>query len=218
MHKDDAHAGQAVYSPFVLTLYDMGVLGLSCRWLWRCPASILLAHYQQNISDNHLDVGVGSGYFLDKVNFPALNPRVALMDLNPNSLDFCSRRIERYQPQNLQRNVLELIDYQGDKFDSLGMNLLLHCLPGTMLEKACAFDHLLPLLNPGARVFGATILQGDVPRNLAARGAMKVYNRKGIFSNQNDSLASLKQALESRLDQVDVQVKGCMALFSGSRP
>jgi hypothetical protein len=47
---------------------------------------------------------------------------------------------------------------------------------------------------------------------------MKVYNRKGIFSNQNDSLASLKQALESRLDQVDVQVKGCMALFSGSRP
>ena len=75
MHKDDAHAGQAVYSPFVLTLYDMGVLGLSCRWLWRCPASILLAHYQQNISDNHLDVGVGSGYFLDKVNFPALNPR-----------------------------------------------------------------------------------------------------------------------------------------------
>ncbi|MBB10518.1 MAG: methyltransferase type 12 [Alcanivorax sp.] len=218
MHKDDAHAGQAVYSPFVLTLYDMGVLGLSCRWLWRCPASILLAHYQQNISDNHLDVGVGSGYFLDKVNFPALNPRVALMDLNPNSLDFCSRRIDRYQPQNLQRNVLEPIDYQGDKFDSLGMNLLLHCLPGTMLEKACAFDHLLPLLNPGARVFGATILQGDVPRNLAARGAMKVYNRKGIFSNQNDSLASLKQALESRLDQVDVQVKGYMALFSGSRP
>ena len=218
MHKDDAHAGQAVYSPFVLTLYDMGVLGLSCRWLWRCPASILLAHYQQNISGNHLDVGVGSGYFLDKVNFPALNPRVALMDLNPNSLDFCSRRIDRYQPQNLQRNVLEPIDYQGDKFDSLGMNLLLHCLPGTMLEKACAFDHLLPLLNPGARVFGATILQGDVPRNLAARGAMKVYNRKGIFSNQNDSLASLKQALESRLDQVDVQVKGYMALFSGSRP
>lgn len=217
MHKDDAHAGQAVYSPFVLTLYDMGVLGLSCRWLWRCPASILLAHYQQNISDNHLDVGVGSGYFLDKVNFPALNPRVALMDLNPNSLDFCSRRIERYQPQNLQRNVLEPIDYQGDKFDSLGMNLLLHCLPGTMLEKACAFDHLLPLLNPGARVFGATILQGDVPRNLAARGAMKVYNRKGIFSNQNDSLASLKQALESRLDQVEVQVEGCMALFSGGR-
>ena len=218
MHKDDAHAGQAVYSPFVLTLYDMGVLGLSCRWLWRCPASILLAHYQQNISDNHLDVGVGSGYFLDKVNFPALNPRVALMDLNPNSLDFCSRRIERYQPQNLQRNVLEPIDYQGDKFDSLGMNLLLHCLPGTMLEKACAFDHLLPLLNPGARVFGATILQGDVPRNLAARGAMKVYNRKGIFSNQNDSLASLKQALESRLEQVEVHVEGCMALFSGIRP
>ncbi len=75
--------------------------------------------------------------------------------------------------------MLEPIDYQGGKFDSLGMNLLLHCLPGTMVEKACAFDHLLPLLNPGATVFGATILQGDVPRNAAARGLMKVYNRKG---------------------------------------
>ena len=217
MHKDDAHAGQAVYSPFVLTLYDLGVLGLSCRWLWRCPASTLLAHYQQHISDNHLDVGVGSGYFLDKARFPSPSPRVALMDLNPNSLDYCAQRISRYQPETLQRNVLEPIDYQGGKFDSLGMNLLLHCLPGTMVEKARAFDHLLPLLTPGARVFGATILQGDVPRNVAARGLMKVYNRKGIFSNQNDSLASLKQALESRLDQVEVQVEGCMALFSGGR-
>lgn len=215
MHKDDAHAGQAVYSPFVLTLYDLGVLGLSCRWLWRCPASALLAHYQQHISDNHLDVGVGSGYFLDKVRFSGPSPRVALMDMNPNSLDYCAQRISRYQPETLQRNVLEPIDYQGGKFDSLGMNLLLHCLPGTMAEKACAFDHLLPLLNSGARVFGATILQGDVPRNAAARGVMKMYNRKGIFSNQNDSLASLKQALESRLDQVEVQVEGCMALFSG---
>ena len=218
MHKDDAHAGQAVYSPFVLTLYDLGVLGLSCRWLWRCPASTLLAHYQQHISANHLDVGVGSGYFLDKVNFPSPSPRVALMDLNPNSLDYCGQRISRYQPETLQRNVLELIDYQGGKFDSLGMNLLLHCLPGTMAEKAHAFDYLLPLLTPGARVFGATILQGDVPRNVAARGLMKVYNRKGIFSNQNDSLAGLKQALESRLDQVEVRVEGCMALFSGVRP
>ena len=218
MHKDDAHAGQAVYSPFVLTLYDLGVLGLSCRWLWRCPASTLLAHYQQHISDNHLDVGVGSGYFLDKVRFPSSSPRVALMDLNPNSLDYCAQRISRYQPETLQRNVLEPIDYQGGKFDSLGMNLLLHCLPGTMGEKARAFDHLLPLLTPGARVFGATILQGDVPRNVAARGLMKVYNRQGIFSNQNDSLASLKQALESRLEQVEVQVEGCMALFSGIRP
>ncbi|WP_290536490.1 class I SAM-dependent methyltransferase [Alcanivorax sp.] len=218
MHKDDAHAGQAVYSPFVLTLYDRAVLGLSCRWLWRCPASTLLAHYQQQISDNHLDVGVGSGYFLDKVTFPSPSPRVALMDLNPNSLDYCAQRISRYQPETLQRNVLEPIDYQGGKFDSLGMNLLLHCLPGTMAEKAHAFDHLLPLLTPGARVFGATILQGDVPRNIAARGLMAVYNRKGIFSNQNDSLASLKQALESRLDKVDVQVEGCMALFSGVRP
>lgn len=215
MHKDDAHAGQAIYSPFVLSLYDMGVLGLSCRWLWRCPSSVLLAHYQRHISSNHLDVGVGSGFFLDKVRFPASRPRVGLMDLNPNSLAYCARRIARYQPEVLQRNVLEPVAYTGNRFDSLAMNLLLHCLPGSLFDKARALDNLLPMVNAGARVFGATLLQEGVPRNIAARGAMRVYNRRGIFSNQDDSLAALAQVLTRRLDQVDIQVEGCMGLFSG---
>lgn len=218
MHKDSVHAGQAAYTPFTLALYDKAVLGLSCRWLWRCPAPRLLEHYQTHISDNHLDVGVGSGYFLDKVRFPSEAPRLALMDLNADSLAFCERRVSRYQPEVLQRNVLAPIDYRGARFDSLAINLLLHCLPGDMGDKAVALDHLLPLLKPGARVFGATLLQGDVPRSLPAKGLMSLYNAKGIFSNRNDSAAALCEALESRLDEVQVRVEGCAALFSGRLP
>ncbi len=215
MHKDAAHAGQAIYTPLTLKLYDQAVLGLSCRWLWKCPSSALLANYQQHITSNHLDVGVGTGYFLDKVLFPSAQPRIVLMDLNPNSLSACADRIQRFQPQTQRCNVLEPQSFNGERFDSLAMNLLLHCLPGSMPEKAKALDNLLPLMNPGARVFGATLLQGGVERSMMAKGLMKLYNIKGVFSNQDDSLDGLKLELERRLDNVSVQPFGCMGLFSG---
>ena len=215
MRQDAAHAGQAIYTPLTLKLYDHAVLSLSCRWVWKCPSSALLANYQQHITGNHLDVGVGTGYFLDKVSFPSAQPRIVLMDMNANSLSACADRIRRYQPQMQRCNVLEPLSFSGERFDSLGMNLLLHCLPGGMGEKAVVMDHLLPLMNPGARVFGATLLQGGVERSLMAKGLMKLYNVKGVFSNQGDALAGLKQELERRLDHVSVQPLGCMGLFSG---
>ncbi len=52
----DAKPGQAIYTRPFLTLYD------------------------QYVSANHLDIGVGTGYFLDHCRFPAANPRLALMD------------------------------------------------------------------------------------------------------------------------------------------
>lgn len=215
MRNDAAHAGQAIYTPITLKMYDQAVLGLSCRWLWKCPSSELLANYQQHITSNHLDVGVGTGYFLDKVTFPSAQPRIVLMDLNPNSLSACAERIRRYQPQMHRSNVLEPVSFEGERFDSLAMNLLLHCLPGSMTEKVVALDNLLPLMNPGATVFGATLLQGGVERSAMAKGLMKLYNVKGVFSNQDDSLDDLKRELERRLDNVSVQPLGCMGLFSG---
>ena len=57
-------AGQAVYSPFVLRMYDWFVLGFSSRFIWRCPASEMRRLYDRNVSSRHLDIGVGTGYFL----------------------------------------------------------------------------------------------------------------------------------------------------------
>ena len=84
-------------------------------------------------------------------------------------------------------------------FDSAGLCYLLHCLPGTIPEKAVVFDHIRPLLTPGASVFGATILQGDAPRSRAAQALMDFYNRKGVFSNAGDTLADLREALDHAL-------------------
>ncbi|MGH8771982.1 MAG: class I SAM-dependent methyltransferase [Burkholderiales bacterium] len=208
-------AGQAVYTKRVLGAYDFVVLGVSNRFLWKCPTQRLVEHYDKHVTANHLDVGVGTGYFLDNCRFPSQTPRIALMDLNQNALHFASQRIARYKPETYCRNVLEPISIDAAKFDSVGINYLLHCVPGSLESKAVTFNHLKALMNPNAVLFGSTLLQGGVPRNWFAKRLMDTYNKTGIFSNQHDDLDGLKRALSQRFREVSVEVVGCAALFSG---
>ncbi|KAK9364706.1 hypothetical protein V1509DRAFT_656052 [Lipomyces kononenkoae] len=209
-------AGQAVYTKLVLRLYDFFVLTVSNQWIWECPTTILKDNYDRHLSANHLDVGVGTGYFLDNCRFPVENSRVVLFDLNPNTLDYTRTQIARLGPESYVVNVLGSITLEGlAKFDSVGINYLLHCLPGDSLsEKSVLFDHLRGIMNDGCKIFGATILNRDVPRNWLAQQLMAFYNEKGIFSNKNDSLGDLKAELEKRFHEVDIEVVGCVALFS----
>jgi len=212
---EQVEAGQAVYSKNTLSVYDIVVLGISNRYIWKCPSAQLEAHYNERVSDNHLDVGVGTGYFLDRCRFPSQSPRVALMDLNVNSLEVASKRIARYTPETYRQDILQPISASIPKFDSVGINYLLHCVPGSITEKAIAFDHLTPLMNPGATIFGSTILQSGVQRNWAAIWLMKFYNKQGIFSNSADDYPGLERALRERFEEVTVATVGCVALFSG---
>lgn len=216
---EEIKAGQAVYSKKILSAYDILVLGISNRFLWKCPTPLLIQHYNKNISNNHLDVGVGTGYFLDRCQLPSSSPRIALMDLNQNTLDFASHRIQRYQPETYQQNILEPITQEIATFDSLGVNYLFHCLPGALAEKMIALDYLSPLLKANATVFGSTILGADLDQvpNLGARKLMGFYNKKKIFSNQQDSLSELSDNLKQRLSNVQIQTHGCVALFSGTK-
>ncbi len=213
--EEEVDAGQAVYTKRILSAYDIIVLGISNRYIWKCPSSQIEAHYNQHVSSNHLDVGVGTGYFLDRCRFPSETPRITLMDLNTNTLEFASKRIGRYNPDMYQQNILEPISTSIAQFDSVGINYLLHCLPGSIIEKATVFDHLKPVMNSGATIFGSTILQGEVSRGWIAKKLMTLYNKKGIFSNTEDNFEGLEIALNQRFENVTLKVVGCVALFSG---
>ena len=212
---EKVEAGQAIYSKKTLAFYDFVVLGVSNRFLWKCPTRRLVEHYNKHVSNNHLDVGVGTGYFLNHCQFPSSTPRVALMDLNTDALAYTSQRIARYSPETYCRNVLDSISIDAGKFDSIGINYLLHCISGSIESKSVAFDHLMPLMNPNATLFGSTLLQGGVSRNWFAKRLMRTYNKRGVFSNQQDDLEGLKQALDKRFIDVSVEVVGCAALFVG---
>jgi ubiquinone/menaquinone biosynthesis C-methylase UbiE len=210
-----AEAGAAIYSKILLSLYDLGVIKLSNRFTWRCPSPLMLDFYDQNISANHLDVGVGTGYFLDQCRYPAAAPRIALLDLNPNSLAMTAERLRRYHPITYLANVLEPLQLNTQKFDSIGLNYLLHCLPGTMPSKHRVFENLIPWLNPGGVIFGTTILGRDISPNFVARRLMKLYNVKGIFSNSEDRLSGLEAILGRHFRDYQTKTVGCVAFFTG---
>lgn len=205
--------GAGVYSRVGLHFYDAGVLGASNRLIWRCSSGRILALYQDSVSANHLDVGVGTGYFLDRVSFPVAIPRLGLMDLNGNSLTHTARRLIRYQPEMYRADILAPIATQIEPFDSIGLNYLLHCLPGPMDSKTAAFDNLRPLLRPGGLLFGGTVLRHVPGLPLAARGLMGMYNALGVFGNAEDSVEGLTEALRSRFAEVDIETHGAVALF-----
>lgn len=131
----------------VISVYDVSVLWFSNLFVWKCPTRHILAFYNQHVSSNHLDVGVGTGYFLDKCRFPTANPRITLLDINEVNLQRTSERIRRYQPETHQATVLEPIDLGQRSFDSVGMNYVLHCLPGNLMSKAVVFESLKQCLN-----------------------------------------------------------------------
>ncbi|UVF22206.1 class I SAM-dependent methyltransferase (plasmid) [Microvirga terrae] len=206
-------AGQAVYTPRTLDLYDLVVLGLSNALIWKCPTGRLLEQYNRHVAARHLDVGVGTGWFLDHCRFPNRQPQITLLDLNQACLARAAARISRYQPKVVQANVLEPIGAAMDPFASIGLNYVLHCLPGPLVQKAVVFDHLKPFLAPGGVVFGSTLLSEGVERSRSAQVLMRFYNKRGIFSNQSDGLEDLRRELAVRFDDVRVRVIGCAALF-----
>ncbi len=212
-NSNNVEAGQAVYSKALLSIYDLWVLGFSNSFLWRCPTKILREEFIKNATNNHLDVGVGTGYYLDKC-LNNTKRRLALLDLNPNSLEVAVSRVSRFGPEIYRANILDKLDLQCDKFDSISMNYLLHCLPESLKEKSLVFRNLLPYLNDNGVIFGSTILGKDVEAGYLTRKLMSVYNTKGISDNYQDSLSVLSSSLHEYFRIVDIQVIGCVAIFT----
>lgn len=210
----EATAGAAVYSNFLLSIYDWEVLQFEMRFIFKCPARKILDLYNKNVSDSHLDVGVGTGYFLDKCRFPVPNPVVHLMDLNTNSLQKTSGRISRYDPVAHHWNVLEPYPEDMPLFNSIGAANFLHCLPGTMLGKEVVFRNLNRFLNKGGVFFGATVLGQGVDAGFLFRRANRLYNKLSVFSNLQDSAADLEKILEANFASYSVDVVGSYALFA----
>ena len=215
----DTQAGAAVYSPWVLKLYDWWVLGVSNRWAWQCSTEdVLLPFYRKYVGTRHLDVGVGTGFYLEHAGFgPA--QELSLLDLNENSLGAAAARLGRTDVSWFVQDVTQPLGALGDrKYDSIALFYLLHCLPGDMASKACVFDHLKRHLAVEGVLYGATILGDGAGHNALGRKLMGVYNKKGIFGNRADTLEGLEQALRRHFVDVEFKQHGKVACFTARRP
>lgn len=210
----DARAGAKPYSPALLAVYDWLVLVLNARMLWGCRAAEMLGLYDANVSSRHLDVGVGSGYFLDRCRFPSTHPSICLYDLNENSLAHTARRIARYRPVARQGNVLDALPYPAGSFDSVALSAVLHCLPGDLESKSVVFENVSRCLAVGGVLFGGTVVNVPERMHWLARRKLLDFNRRGFFSNLQDTPEALERSLAKYFDAVSVRMVGAVALFT----
>lgn len=209
---DKEYIAHVAYTKKKLKTYDF-VLRHGIGIMWGCSAKQVLHFYNRHVSGNHVDVGVGSGYFVDRCRFPTDKPRLFLMDSNPDPLAFAAERLVRYQPTCREVNILEPIEFSEDPFTSLALCNMLHCLPGDMWAQEKVLNHLSTLLEDGGVLFGTTVLNTDVKHNWIGRRFLKRFNEKGVLDNLRDNRKDLEGVLSKCFARSEVEVVGRTALF-----
>ena len=162
---DPSYKGQRGYNRFLLAIYDPWVLGFMARAVWRCPIPPVVERYRRLLGRRHLDVGPGTGYFLDKAAPPA-GTEITLLDPNPNVLAKASRRLAAMHPAAIEADVMKPLPVDGP-FDSAALSFVLHCLRGPQGNKAVAIRNIADVLEPHGVLFGGTVLgleERRVPR------------------------------------------------------
>jgi SAM-dependent methyltransferase len=217
MDRDDpAYRGQRDYNRVLLNAYDPVVLGPVARFVWRCPTSRLLERYRRHIRGRHLDVGPGTGYFLERSGLPDGSP-VTILDPNPAVLRHVSRRLRQLDVTPVEADVLKPLPVDGP-FDSAALHLVIHCLPGPLTRKAVAVANVAAVLGPDGVLFGASVLGRSGNHTWIARRTLGVFNRQGGFDNLADSEVGLREILGASFEHVELDIVGSAALFAASGP
>ncbi len=214
--REGVMAGQAVYNRWTLAAYDVAVLRLTCNLVWRCPSAVMLDAYLRFVGRRHLEIGPGTGYFLDHAALPR-STELTLLDLNPTVLHASRARLAHLRPRVVRADALQPLPVEPQGFDSVALNFVLHCLPGEWEDKGAALGHAASSLRPGGRVFGSTILARGVPVTRSAEALMRFYNSRNIFSNSTDDVAGLRRQLDAHFDAHRITIRGCVALFEATK-
>jgi hypothetical protein len=205
---------QRYFNSLTLFFYDFILYGIVSRFAWGSSTQRLDAHYRTYASANHLEVGVGTGYLLNRVVFASNRPRVALMDLSVACLERARRKVARHAPAIYIQNLLEPVRAAIPAFDSISVNYVMHCIPGGFKEKGVALAHLAPLLSAQGVLSGTTVLSEGVAKNLLARPAMWLLNLLGVFNNRRDSAQDLKIFPAQNFQVLEFEVVGVTAYFA----
>lgn len=207
---------QQVYSRSKLAIYDKWVLGVFCRLVWKCPASVMRRLYDDSVGNRHLDIGPGTGYFVDKAHFPTAKPEITLLDLNEQCLEMSAAVLARYEPAICQANLMEPLPLPRQHFDSAGMNLVFHTIPGGWDGKGIIFKHVAETLRPGGILFGTTVLAEGVPMSKLTSKMVLEQHKRGNFQNQGDDPEGLSRQLAKYFPEHQVTIRGAVAVFTAT--
>lgn len=239
--KDDQ---DVLYTPWRLAFYDFWVLGIVTSYAWCCPTTTyLLPLFRANVRKNHLDIGVGSGYYLDPSTVPA-TAKLTLVDSESHALAVAKVRTKRSDVTAIVANVLKPLPL-SQKYDSvsmyslipsllnkeseqaqglkdiiiLGMYYLLHCIPGSIEEKCRVFSNIKIHMAPDGVLTGANILNKGVKQdNFFGVWIRRGITKHGILHNQSDTAYDFEHALRENFHKVETWVVGSIFIFRAESP
>ena len=217
MERDDpAYKGQAGYNPVLLAIYDPWVIGFMTRAVWHTPMPPFIESYRANLGHRHLDVGPGTGYFIEKAA-PAEGTKITLLDPNPHVLRRAGKRLAHLRPALVEADVTKPLPVAGP-FDSAALSFVLHCLRGPDANKAIAIRNIADVLTPEGVLFGGTVLGLGERHSKPARAFLRAANKKGDFDNAGDTAEGLRTILAASFHEVEVEILGSAARFTARRP
>jgi phospholipid N-methyltransferase len=196
---------------YSLKFYDFAVNDINCNYVWRCNKKYIIQNYKKNIGKNHLEIGPGTGYFLNN-NYPINN--LYLMDINNETLNFTKENLQnKYNNiSKINHNIFE-DKFKLNNLDSVGLNYVLHCVPGKLEIK---IDKLINNLssNQEIKYFGATVVNNKYLQTNLSRVELYYLNKYKIFNNKNDNFYNLISYFKINKIDYEYKIIGNVLIFS----
>jgi len=203
-------------------MYDRLVPGVLNPRVWHCPTGQLIEHYRQNCRAVHVDLGSGTGFFLEQIVGDREFDRLVLVDARSSCLRHAARRLAPNHPELVQLDVTRRDPPPGipvDAADSVAASYLIHCLPEGIGSADLLTREAARLTGQHGVFFGSTLLPGPAQERFLSRWCTSLFNRAGIFGNREDSRERLAELLERHFSNVRIELAGCAALFrADNRP
>ena len=137
-----------------------------------------------------------------------------VMDINEKSMEISKKELAHYTPDAIQHNILTPLPKDIPKFDSIGANFLMHCLPGkNMKSKNIAFKNIAEKLNPNGKLFGATFIVKGTKPNMITKIWANTFNKLKLLNNKEDTIEDLEKNLKQYFRKIHIEKKGHCTLF-----
>ncbi|KAI1098427.1 S-adenosyl-L-methionine-dependent methyltransferase [Jackrogersella minutella] len=213
-----AKQNTTIYTPLRLAIYDFWVLGVVNTFAWGCKTTeYLVPLFRRSVGKNHLDVGAGTGYYLREARIPA-STKLTIVDNEEGALEVAKQRSKRPDASAVVADILKPLPTK-EKFDSVSMYYLFHCIPATMKEKCSVFSHIRHNMTPDGVLSGANVLGKGIRRdNFFAAFIRRGCLNHGVFHNREDNAYEYEHALRENFKQVDTWVVGSIFVFRAQGP
>ena len=188
------------YSPLGLRLYDPLIVRRLAPHVWRCSRVASSTTIDRHVTANHADIGVATGYFLDRCDFEHA-ASAAGADRSAAALPAIRRAAPcALSARDYLRDVLTPDRWASRRPRSIRSRSAASCIasPATCAQEPACSTPSRRSPRPARRSSATRCVRDGVAAPRAPRLVHALLNRAGVVDNPNDHAARSAPALEAR--------------------